>query len=329
MKAVVKAGLPLIWVCGLFSCGTIAEGDGGDSNLPNRGITSFLPLDLGGGEEDMSPFVLFSECCELSQPSPVLFGDELWLFMQSETEAGTEIWAATSEDGVVFSEPSPVFLPELAWEGAWIGAPTVVEDEGGLVMWYQADSVQAVLGLAHSVDGVTWQREVEPVLVDDFGVNGPSVARLDGEYRLYYYRYDPDSPEISGIFSASSAMGQVWTEPLLVLQPQAGCTGETGEEQRCWDGDKISSPGVRASVSQTGRDLLDLWYTGGLGENTGIGFAGSFDGHSFVRYAENPVLDGDGPEAEASVIEFRGRLMMYYSDELEGRRSIALANHQP
>jgi hypothetical protein len=316
-------------ICGLFACGTLAQGDGGDSNLPNRGISSFLPLDLGGGEGDLSPFVLTSDCCELSEPSPVLFGGELWLFVQAETEAGTEIWSARSEDGIVFSEPSPVLLPELAWEGAWIGAPTVVADETGLIMWYQAESVQAVLGLARSVDGVAWEREALPVLGDVLGVNGPSVTYWEGGYRLFYFHYEADRLDRSGIFSSNSLDGQAWTDPLLVLGPQTDCVGETGEGQRCWDGEEISSPGARASYSQTGRALLDLWYTGGLGEDTGIGFAGSFDGQTFVRYEENPVLDGDGPEGEASVIEYQGRLMMYYSDELLGRRAIALANHQP
>ena len=56
-------------------------------------------------------------------------------------------------------------------------------------------------------------------------------------------------------------------------------------------------------------------YTGGLGSNSSIGFAGSYDGVVFARYEQNPILADSGPESGADLIEYAGRLRMYYADE--------------
>ena len=85
----------------------------------------------------------------------------------------------------------------------------------------------------------------------------------------------------------------------------------------------VGGDGIDRFFGQAGNDLMD----GGLGDDSGIGFVGSYDGTSFARYELNPVVDGPGAERAASVIALGDELLMYFSEPRDGRRGIAIATH--
>ncbi len=81
-------------------------------------------------------------------------------------------------------------------------------------------------------------------------------------------------------------------------------TFHTCEDSICRDGVVVLAPDedleersvadafVRRSTSPLGRTLWDMWFvTTAVGDRTGaLAFAGSFDGHRWSRYPDNPIL---------------------------------------
>lgn len=77
--------------------------------------------------------------------------------------------------------------------------------------------------------------------------------------------------------------------PLLVP------SGEDPSTDTIWDRDLIRGATLRRGTTATGRIIWRLWYTGGRstvsgGIDEGIGFAGSFDGITWIRAAANPLI---------------------------------------
>ena len=301
------------------ACGTIAEGDGGDSNLPSRGIIPFEKLAPVVDDEDSTlPFVLSSLTAHLDEPFLLDDGRHLVVWLQASIDDHMWIQRAESNNGRDFNTLRTVFEAENAWEEQVVGSPNVVAFGGTYLMFYLGGNGTPAVGLARSDDGINWQREPEPVFEPSAVIASPAVVVWNGVYHMYYARLEPDEDgvlESVAVDHVTSRDGLDWGEPENTLSTGTGCIGDSGAEVRCWDAVTVGSPGARVSTTPTGRQVLDLWYSGGLGSNTNIGFAGSFDGEHFSRYALNPVLADGGPESGAHVMFYEGRLRMYYSDE--------------
>ena len=315
----------------LMACGTLAEGDGGGENLPSRGI---LPFDkLEAPEDDDSsilPFVVAHNELDLDEPTAIVTADGIDLYLQVEEETRTLIQRASSRDGISFEALETVLEPELDWEESWIGAPSVVRFGEDLLLFYLGGVEERAVGLARSADGNTWARESEAIFEPEMIIASPCVVSLNGKLVMFHSVLTENEDEDlvpTAIAYATSTDGTSWTEAGQALSVGTGCVNDDGAEVRCWDNTYVTSPGVRVSHTSTGRTVVDMWYTGGVADNSNIGFAGSFDDLGFERYALNPILDDRGPESSAFVVLFQNRLLMYYSDEHDDRRAIALATN--
>ena len=315
----------------LVACGTMAEGDGGGENLPNRGIVPFDKLE-GPEDDDTSilPFVLADGQLDYDEPSALISGERVDLYFQAAGADHTVVKRALSDDGISFDVLETIIEPELDWEEHSVGAPSIIRFGGELMLFYLGGGAQPAVGLARSGDGTSWNRQEAPVFAPEMVIASPCVVALDDELAMFYAVLTENEDEElvpREIAVATSSDGLTWTEAGEALSTGTDCLSDAGSEVRCWDETYVTNPGVRVSQTTTGRTLVDLWYTGGVAQNSNIGFAGSFGDLRFERYALNPILDDRGAESSAFVVPFQDRLLMYYSDEHDGRRAIALATN--
>ena len=93
---------------------------------------------------------------------------------------------------------------------------------------------------------------------------------------------------------------------VVVLSP---LTGEDQAESRVFD------PFVRTVTSPLGRTLWDMWFVsieaGARASQTTLSFAGSFDGHRWSRYPDNPILSPEGGVASPWVEEQPDGVALY------------------
>jgi hypothetical protein len=322
----------VLWVAclALVGCGTSAESNGGDSNLPSRGI---VPFRVHADERDRRLAVLSDGERALSEPDALRLEEGVALYLTMEGTERTSIGRAEAPgEGLDFGDLVEVLGPEQAWEAGRTSSPAVLDHGGVVYLWYVGGDGEGespgALGLARSSDGFVFLRETQPVLVPEPGerLAAPDVVRVDGHFVLFVAVTPADSeqsPPRSVVVRFDSTDGLAWDRVGVVLEPGSGCLNADGAEVRCWDGGFVREPGARASRSPAGRPQIDLWYTGGLGGNAGIGFAGSFDGRTFSRYRQNPIIDASGPESGASVVELEGGLNLYYAAR-QGRDGSAI-----
>lgn len=329
-----SCGLLVLGVGLFLACGTIAEGTGGDEHLPRRAIVPFTKLVDGQQPDGLdAPFVLAEEDADLLDPSALLMGDRVVLYLARGTGETADIVRTTSPDGRHFEAGEPVLSPELDWEEGWITAPEVLRHGGVFYLWYVGGRTRTALGLATSSDGRTFTREPAPVLevAADQRITAASVVRLGGRFTLFYGVATPngeDDPPPTVIHRADSLDGIDWTARGQVLGGGERCANDRGDEIRCWDQTYVDAPAARVAVTPTGRTLVDLWYTGGITGNSGIGFAASFDGLRFSRFRHNPVLGDGSPERSPTVVDRGAEVLMYYADRVDDRSAIALAVHR-
>lgn len=330
----LHSGNTALWlILAVFcACGTIAEGDGGGDNLPSRRIVPFDKVTSDDEESDL-PIVLSDETLSFDEPCAVVNSGQIEVFYQASDETTASIRRAFSTTGLELTNSSEILVAELDWEEGWVGAPSVLMSGGQYFLFYVGGVTDPAIGLARSSDGNTWTRETEPVFEADAGerIFSPSVVSFGGQWVMFFARAqdDPETDPLPTVIDrADSPDGLSWTRQGTVLDLGSGCTNDEGEEIRCWDTGWVGAPGVRVSTSPAGRTLVDIWYTGAIVSNSDIGFAGSYDGRTFFRYALNPVIEGSGRESAASVIDFGDSLLMYYGDRRDDRRVIGVARNQ-
>ncbi len=110
--------------------------------------------------------------------------------------------------------------------GAWnrhVFMPTVLHNPDSLryEMWFNASVGPPTwrpyrIGFATSPDGISWTLYPDPVLEpssgqwDEYTVEGPMVIRENGEYKMWYTSFSPNSP--GGIGYATSQDGITWSK---------------------------------------------------------------------------------------------------------------------
>ena len=251
-----------------------------------------------------------------------------------DTLLRSRICYATSTDGINWEkyEDNPVMDVDYSgsWDSSGVETVTIIIDNDAPAterykMWYAGqyfNTYRYDIGYAYSPDGINWTKHPAPVMNvgsasewDSGFLEGPSVIKEDGQYKMWYCGYDIEvngqpSDGKANIGYATSTDGINWTKyennPILV----------TGNNT--WDSIYVQDP----HVIKYG-DEYQMWYGGGDNDSyysQQVGYATSTDGINWNKSPLNPVLtrgnDGDWDKILASfpsVIVKDGVYQMWYT----------------
>jgi predicted GH43/DUF377 family glycosyl hydrolase len=154
----------------------------------------------------------------------------------------------TSEDGVRWSEPSPLLLKHVY-------APSVIKAGRDYRMWY-IDVAQEpwIVRHAASRDGRQWRVTPQPCLVIDqkwerSRLFYPTVVKINGVYLMWYGSYWSARPNTTALGFAVSSNGLKWYKhpqnPALTPQPD-----------RAWESHYVTSQ----SVMRLSDGSFRIWY---------------------------------------------------------------------
>lgn len=326
----------------LFGCATQPEEGGGGTHLPNAGAGPFRALRLGEvGHARSAPNVLFDDDTFPRDPSVMdIDGDPSTLevagFFAAAPDGSppsaptTSIVRHGALDGRSFDR-SPVIVLEaaLAWEGGFVGSPSVLRWNGEILLYYAA---AGGIGLARSADGLAFSREALPVLGPDAaGWEGgaiprsPGVVHLwDGSLRMFYEV--PGEGTGSRIGEARSDDGVVWTR--VGAGPALEASGGAVEED-AYDGASVGSPFPLTAQSATGERILRVYY-GAVSQSgrLSIGIAARFGLDGPLDRAISPVF-GAGSSLgarEPCVVSFDGFSLIFATQRADrGEEDLAVA----
>jgi hypothetical protein len=337
------------------ACATRGAGEGGATDLPNRGIIPYRKL---GAEEELgSPFVWTGTDpaqTAYRAPSAVVREGAVELYVEARGDVETRIERLRSTDGgLSFEGPSPV-LPFEAVPGG-PRAPSALWTKSELLLAFErgeGDAIELARGSAADALAVA----AAPLLLpqgpsEAFGIGAPSLTVVPGGYALYYEARFAEGR--SAVALARSGPDLVFTRDRVVLWPGDRCGQDGALEERqlaaveemaetaaellgdplgignCWDGAAVTSPEVRVATTAAGRTVYRMFYAGRLGGKRDLGFAASWDGLDWSRFAANPVLDDAVDELDPSNLWLGDRYHLYYY-ESQGltARGVALAVNQ-
>jgi hypothetical protein len=199
-------------------------------------------------------------------PSLVLGdGPATSLYYEGSGGDTSAIGLARSEDGLSWQRigEGPILSRGAAgaWDDSWVGAPTVVFDEGSgsYHLWYVgSDGSSDRIGYATSSDGVSWVRHTDTAGVSkpvfdgvglpfaQDGVARPSVTRRGDGFEMWF----------EGITAGVSRLGRAWSQDGIIWTPVLNPTtagdrftigttrGDDDPESAIWLGDDITNPRV-------------------------------------------------------------------------------------
>ena len=217
-------------------------------------------------------------------------GDRSNLFEGTGTRYVATTGSDTANDCTDSAAPCASMQRGIAMAGAdeevWVAGGTYTEN---LTIQISA----TVLG---GYEPISWTRNTElyPTIIDGLGgpvvpgdwdetqVRYPYVLQQGGLYHMWYSALDVYG--IQRIGYATSPDGVNWTKHPANPVLDVGAAGE-------WDSAYIEAPMV---IYEGGE--FKMWYSGGDGSHSQIGYATSPDGVAWTKSAANPVLEiGDQP----------------------------------
>jgi predicted GH43/DUF377 family glycosyl hydrolase len=225
-------------------------------------------------EAKPEPVIARGDSSDVLNPSVVRFQGAYWNFYSEFDGHSWHTAAATSSNGLAWTQLGRVLSPEASSSIAANGSALIVGDE--ILYWYETGDPLRI-ALARSRDGKNWTRQGEPVVpvgprgsFDERAVADPYVIRAGGNFYMFYLGQDRARRQSLGI--ARSTDGVVWEKLRInpILEP-----GEPGE----FDENGLGEPAVWTSGGQwwmlyTGRDKK---------EQRRMGLAHSADGVHWER----------------------------------------------
>jgi len=294
--------LIIVVASGLAACGTEGGVDGGGAHLPSRGIAGWV---VGDALAIASP-----ADATLTDPSALVVGDEVVLYLTKTSPDGDAIVRTTSRDGTTFGAPT-LLLADAA-------APSVAARASGFWLAFEDG---AGIALAESDDGLSFTRVASSGLE---GLSDPSLV-VDGD-RLIVFAVSAEG----SIVRSEAGSDHTFSAPTVVLAPIAECTNAFGEPVPCWDGTALAGPDVRVATTPTGRTIWRMWFTGRTSVHTDLGFAASSDGITgWTRYAFNPVIKQSTSSLSPTSIVFGADYLLYWAVPTTDASGIANARITP
>ncbi len=303
--------LLLLPACGL---GWIGSEDDRTAGLPTAGAGPYKRLEPDDLTPASEPRFLNDTRADVEDPSMLSGG------------AGLRVWFTRRTDDPVVSEvhyleaPSAHQLPTVGpmavldatetWEEGVVSSPSVTEDStGALVMFYEGGVAMPSIGRAVSIDGVSWTRDGDPLLV---GATSPSAVFVGGETWLFVTR-----PNEIGIWRAVDSGSGFDFDPAPVLLPRPDET-EAFDQLAVFDPFALAVPTLEPGVTR-----VHLWFAGSSEDPpaTSIGYAATFDGLDWLRFGGlKPMLSADaaGPTV---ILEAAGGLMLFEGSAAGGTRA--------
>jgi predicted GH43/DUF377 family glycosyl hydrolase len=156
--------------------------------------------------------------------------------------------------------------------------------ENGVYKMYSSWRPKSSLALSVSVDGKQWSRPhiiLSPNSETDWekDINRPSIVKKDGVYHLWYTGQARDSSRI-GYATSTDGINFVRQSREPVLKPELP-----------WEKVAVMCPHVDWDEKES---RFKMWYSGGEQyEPNAIGYATSWDGLHWEKYAGNPVFAAD------------------------------------
>ena len=197
--------------------------------------------------------------------------------------AGKYVLYAVSNDGIVWNKPfaHPILYPGnySAWDSWAVHPGAVFKDNDGVYKMYYcgyADQYsQWHIGLATSIDGITWTKHPQPVLYGTSGweyqIGASSIIKKDGTYFLYYYGRTLPNYKI-GVATSSDGINFIKYSGNPIISNTAS-----------WELSGV----LYASVIQENASLKMVY---GNSNGSGFGLATSSDGLNWTKANNNPFF---------------------------------------
>lgn len=222
----------------------------------------------------------------ISHPVVIHDGSKYRMYYSSLTYgARGAVGYAESQDGFNWSRPfdHPLVYPgpdPNSWDGQCITPGAIIKDNNIYYLFYTGFRTQNAtwsIGLATSVDGISWNKHPQPVLQGGSGyeyqVIPTSVIKKNGQFLLYYT--GRNYPQYKTAVATSSDCIN-WTKSNLNPIVTASLP---------WEGTKVTC----ASVVADG-DSLIMVYSTTQGDKHYFGMASSVDGFSWNK-RQTPVFN--------------------------------------
>jgi hypothetical protein len=309
-----------------LSCATTgAEGEG-DRNLPTVGVGPFrklAPDEVTG----IAPFVFDDRVAIYREPAVLAEGQGATILyvvgkpngkdviVRTRADDGRAFYGSSSDFGKV---PPIVLSADLPWEGPALAGPFALRAPDGVTLYYAA---AGGIGVARSSDGITFRKELEPVLVRDptsawesTEVHAPTVYVLpDGRFRMFY-------ASGSSIGEAESTDGVHFTRlgPDPVLRPAlpAAPGSLLPNEKPPFDTARVGDPCASLRTTPSGRLHIRVLYTGADAAGaTAIGFAARFGETGPLERQASPVYSVGAKESAPALLDIGDASYLYVQQD--------------
>ena len=311
--AVATRGLAVVTLA-FLGCASQGGEDGGGDHLPDRGITGWQ---RDAADPD-TPFALGDLAGPaLGGPSALVVQDRLFLYGHRALLTGDLELFCAEADGESFLDPVVLVSDGAPLKGR---DPSVVFEDGTTWLAF-VDSAGAV-ALAISTDGIAFRAlAITGIALDR---TAPSLV-LDGpRVRLYL------STGTTLVHTEAPREALAFQAETVVLTPGLGCTDPRGDAKPCWDEKATVEAEVRRATSPTGVTVYRAFYAGRASGDSDLGFAASYDGLTFSRFAYNPVLTGSFDELSPTSVIAGGRYLLFWQEARSATASgIMRATHVP
>lgn len=250
----------------------------------------------------------------IGQPTCLIENDtvKIW-YVGVGTDMKARICYAFSSDGInwtKYNNGAPVLDVGNTgeWDSGWLDAPEIVKGQNGYFLYYYGDTtsqspeVSSAYGVATSPDGINWTKYASnPVFTkgnpsdwDEKWVESPAVIydSVTTSFYMWYNGFNYSNWLIK-VGLAFSPDGFNWTKYINNPVLDVGLNGSFDD---MW----VGTPSVIYK-----NNIFEMWYSGFSSvsgyDTLRIGYASSYDGINWIKYAGNPLLSTVTPPYDSLI----------------------------